>query len=34
LVKLQEKSDVVLKDDAFSTVLKPLSWNVVRLKTK
>ena len=34
LVKLQEKSDVILKDDAFSTVLKPLSWNVVRLKTK
>ena len=34
LVKLQEKSDVILKDDAFSTVLKPLSWNVIRINTK
>jgi alpha-N-arabinofuranosidase len=34
LVKLKEKSDVELKDDRLSTVLKPLSWNVIRIKTK
>jgi len=34
LVTLSIKTDVVLENDIISTIMKPLSWNVIRIKTK